>query len=122
LRDHVARWRKLIAAARRHELELPALGPFLAALEEAFDEVVATSNRRQSLKNLYRESGRELKAQSASCAEMAARLKSLVRASFGRKDDRLPEFGINLPGGLRKPKQAEGGKTAPPVTTDGGCP
>jgi hypothetical protein len=105
--NQLAGWRKLIAAARRHEVELPQLGLFLAALEEAFDEVVSTSKQRQNFKNLFRESGLELKAQSASCTEMASRLKSLVLAAWGRKDDRLPEFGIKLPRGPRKPKETE---------------
>jgi hypothetical protein len=98
LQSQIARWRKLIAGARMHEVELPALGPFLAALEESLDEVVATAGRRKTLKNLQRESGRELKAQRASGTEMAARLTSFVRACFGRKDERLDDFGINLPG------------------------
>ena len=98
LLKQVAGWRKLIAAAKVHELELPALGPFMAALEEALEDVVATDARRNTLGKLHRESGRELKAQRVSGAEMAARLKSFVRASFGRKDDRLDDFGIKLPG------------------------
>jgi hypothetical protein len=98
LQGQVAEWRKLIAAAEIHEVELPALGPFLAALEESLADVVATTARRNTLKHLHRESGRELKAQRASGAEMAARLKSFVRASFGRKDERLDDFGIKLPG------------------------
>ena len=98
LPNQIAGWRKMIAAARLHEVELPALGPFTAALEELLDDVVATIGRRNTLKNLHRESGRELKALRASGVEMAARLKSFVRASFGRKDERLGDFGIKLPG------------------------
>ena len=103
LQSQIAEWRKLIAGAKMHEVELPALGPFLAALEESLDEVVATNKHRETLKNLHHESGRELKAQRASGTEMAARLKSFVRASFGRKDERLEDFGIQLPG--RPPKK-----------------
>ena len=107
LQNQVAGWRKLLAAAKVHELELPALGPFAAALEESLDEVVATDKRRKTLKNLHRESGRELKAQRVSGAEMAARLKSFVRASFGRKDERLGDFGITVPGRPRKQPPSE---------------
>jgi len=90
-----------------HEVELPALGPFLAVLEESLEDVVATVDRHKTLKNLHRESGRELKAQRASGTEMAARLTSFVRASFGRKDERLDDFGINLPGRPAKKPPSE---------------
>jgi hypothetical protein len=98
LQSQIAGWRKLIAGAKMHEVELPALGPFLAALEESLDDVIATADRRKTLKKLHQESGRELKAQRTSGTEMAARLTSFVRASFGRKDERLDDFGIDLPG------------------------
>jgi hypothetical protein len=103
LQSQIGRWRKLIAGARIHEVELPALGPFLAALEESLDDVVAAHKHRESLKNLHRESGRELKVQRASGTEVAARLTSFVRAAWGRKDERLDDFGIKLPG--RPPKK-----------------
>ena len=107
LQSQVAEWRKLIAAAKVHEVELPLLGPFMAALEEALDDVIATHKRRDTLKNLHRESGRELKVQRVSGAEMAARLKSFVRASFGRKDERLDDFGIKVPGRPAKKPPSE---------------
>lgn len=107
LQSQIAGWRKLLAGAKIHEVELPALGPFMDALEESLDEVVATNKHRDTLKNLHRESGRELEAQRASGSEMAARLKSFVRASFGRKDERLDDFGIKLPGRPRKKPPSE---------------
>jgi hypothetical protein len=107
LQSQIAGWRKLLAGAKIHEVELPALGPFMDALEESLDEVVATNKHRDTLKDLHRESGRELKAQRASGSEMAARLKSFVRACFGRKDERLDDFGIKLPGRPRKKPPSE---------------
>ncbi len=107
LQDQVAEWRKLIAGARIHEVELPQLGPFLAALEEALDDVNATKDRQKTLKNLQRETSRELKAHRVSSTEMAARLKSFVRACLGRKDERLADFGIKLPGRPAKKPPSE---------------
>jgi hypothetical protein len=34
---HVAEWKKLLAAAEIHEVEVPQLGPFKAALEEELE-------------------------------------------------------------------------------------
>jgi hypothetical protein len=107
LRTRVAGWRKLIAAAKVHEMELPQIGPFIAALEESLEDVTATQTRRATLQRLEREAGRELKAETASGTEMALRLKFFVRACFGRKDERLGDFGMKVLGRPQKKPPSE---------------
>src|SRR5262245_47781371 len=107
LKTRVAKLQKLAAAADAHEVEIPGLGPYRGELETALEEVVSTKNRQDSLKRLLQEVRRELREQMASATEAGTRLKYLVRASFGRKDERLADFGMKIVGRPRKPPQAE---------------
>jgi hypothetical protein len=110
----VAECKKLIAAADTHEVEMPSLGCYKAALEEALEDVTACKARQISLKAKSLEATSELNGNLAVVREEAARLKNLVLAGFGRNDERLADFGIK-PVGRRRRKSAEkGGRNGSP--------
>jgi len=90
----VADCRKVIAAAEKHEVELPSLGCFKADLEEALEDLTVSKRRQVNLEAKRREMTAELNANLAIAREALARLKSYVKAGFGRRDERLPDFGI----------------------------
>jgi hypothetical protein len=97
-------WRKLLAAAKAHELELPQLGPFTAALEEAVEDLTILKTRQKSLQAKSLQATQDFNEQLASGAEVVMKLKSFVRAAFGRKDDRLAAFEVQPLGRPRKRK------------------
>jgi|SRR5262245_58852651 len=114
-----AGWRKLVTAASTHEKEVPAFGPFKAALEKALEDVIVSKCRQVQLKAKAEEATREVTDNVKVCREMARRLVSFVKANFSRSDERLGDFGIKIwSRPLRKPKLAT--KAALPGTTKAG--
>ncbi len=99
----VADFRKVIAAAEKHEVELPSLGCFRVALEEALGDVTASKKRQTNLEAKRRETTDELHANLAIAVEARSRLKSYVKAAFGWNDERLADFGMN-PGSRQRRK------------------
>ena len=88
VRGLMAGWQKLITAVETFEVELPEVGLDLAR------------RRRQVT--------REAREQKAECSELALRLRSLILAHFGPRDERLAAFGIKLARGrVRTPARPE---------------
>ncbi len=109
IKRRAEQWKRLLAAARVHEIELPVIGPFADALEESLDDVTATRKRQATLKRQQQEISRELRAHVSSGSEMAIRLKCLVRAGFGRRDERLADFGMKPFGLFAQPERRQNG-------------
>jgi len=100
-----AGWQKLITAAGIHEDELPALGPFKAALEEALEDATVSKCRQVRLKAKAEEATREVDDNVKVGREVARRFKSFIKANLSRSDERLGDFGIKSWGRpRRKPK------------------
>jgi hypothetical protein len=102
----VTEFKKLISAAEAHELELPSLGPFRAALEEALEDITVSKRHQTRLKTKGEEATQDLNDQITSGRELMRRLKSYAKASFGRTDERLADFGVK-PWGRRRRKPPE---------------
>jgi hypothetical protein len=102
----VADCRKVIAAAEKHEVELPSLGCFRVALEEALEDLTVSKTRQINLEAKRRETTGELHANLAIAIEARSRLKSYVKAAFGWNDERLADFGMN-PGSQKRCKSRE---------------
>jgi hypothetical protein len=99
--------RKLLQAAQEHELELPQLGPFTAALDEALEDLTVLKARQKDLQAKSRQATQDLNDQIACGAEAAMNLKSFVRAVFGRRDDRLAAFEVKPLGRPRGSRNME---------------
>jgi hypothetical protein len=99
----VADCRKVIAAAEKHEVELPSLGCFRVALEEALEDLTVSKTRQINLEAKLRETTVELHANLAIAREARSRLRSYVKAAFGWNDERLADFGMN-PGSQKRRK------------------
>jgi hypothetical protein len=113
----LAEWNGLIAAVDRHEAEVPQLGLFKAALSEALGEIDAARLQRSNLETKRLQSTADLYEAMSSAAEMATRLRSLVKGLFGPQDERLSEFGLKPARRRRRKPPASRGETAPPATT-----
>ena len=111
-----AGWRKLIAAAGVHEDELPQLGAYKEALEEALEDATTSKCRQVRLKAKAEAATQEVNDNVKVGREAARRLRSFVKANFSRSDERLASFGIKSWGRpRRKPKPEK--KAALPDTT-----
>ena len=103
----VAKVKKLIAAAEMHEMELPSLGSFKAALADALVEVTAGKRQQVRLMTKSIEATQELYDNIAACRDLALRLKSLVRAGLSPTDERLADFGMKFRDRRRKSRELE---------------
>lgn len=101
----IAEWKKLHAAVQALELELPVLGPYEAALEEAIADVCAAKALQVRLEKQRRQATRDLHDNVDATRELVMRLLSLVKGSLGRMDSRLADFGVK-PFRLRSCKQS----------------
>lgn len=114
LRSLILELWKLAAAAQAHEGALPSLARFRVSLQAKLEEIVAAKKQQSNLENLRREATQDLWNRVADAKDTAARLKNLVRASFGRQRERLAAFDIKL-GGRRSGGASEkkGGNGSP---------
>lgn len=110
-----AECRKLLHATETLEVELPQIGPYRHALAEALEEVAVKKSQQKLHEARRRQATREVQDGSAECREMARRLKNLITAHLGRKDDRLSAFGIKPAGrrNRRNPAEMRGKKSSP---------
>ncbi|HEV8581861.1 MAG TPA: hypothetical protein VGX68_22560 [Thermoanaerobaculia bacterium] len=105
----IALWKMLIAAARAHELDLPQIAPFAAALEEAVEDLSLAKARQRSLQEKSLQATREANDRLACSREMVQRLKNFVIAAWGPRDARLADFGIQPLGQPRVRRSVEKG-------------
>jgi hypothetical protein len=101
--------RNLLAACEFHEAEMPQIGPYVADLEAALEEAAAGKRRQATLENRRKQAAQEAREQTAECSELATRLKCLILAHFGPRDERLAAFGIK-PARGRKPQAEAAGR------------
>lgn len=116
--DRMEGWRRLITAAEAHETELPSLVAFKAELEEALEEVTILKSKQRELQRKRLKITDALNEHVVSCNDLAKRLQSYVKACFGRKDDRLTDFGIAPAAAVVICRRRKKGGTAPPATTE----
>jgi hypothetical protein len=111
----IAEWRKILTATAAYEAELPEIGPWKAELEEAIEEVTVCMARQIDLESRRKQATRDLREATAAGAELVRRLRSLVMAHFGSKDERLAAFGIKPAWKrTRRPLPEAGKKSGPP--------
>jgi hypothetical protein len=110
----ITAYQKLLAAVEAHEVELPQVALYMADFELALAEVKASKVRQADLGKRRKQATREVGEQMAECRELALRLKSLIVAHFGPKDERLKLFGIKLAGRPTRKSQELGSKSGSP--------
>jgi hypothetical protein len=115
----VGGWDRLLAALKAGGVEHPELASYRRLLEEHLEKV-KTVRRRQEILNADRlKTTQELNQQMTVAADTANRIRNLLIALLGPRDERLLRFGIAVLGKRRSAgtTQAEGKKKAPPATT-----
>ena len=102
----------LAAAAHEAEVEMPGLGPHIAALEDQLGEVRNAKARQQMHTAKRQEATQELYEELTTANDLAIQLRSVVRAELGPRDPRLARFGVPS---LKKPRPRKPApETGPP--------
>ena len=111
----VAHWERLLAGAEANRDDLPALEHCRAQLEAVLGDAKAAQERRLGHMAAARQGTQDVKALLRMGNDVAAQLESGVRLLYGRRSQKLGEFGV-------KPLLPRGRKKAVPRCAVQGCP
>jgi len=112
----LAHWERLLAGVEANRDDLPALEHCRAQLEAALGDARVAQERKLGHVAAARQGTQEVKALVRLGRDLAAQLESGVRLLYGRRSQKLGEFGVRplLPRARRK--------KAVPRCTAQGCP
>lgn len=104
LADTLADWDRIIEAARRRVAEHPQIRPILEELEGIRDLSKALEQERVSLQARRQEATQKLRQSKDEGKELARRLREVLKALLGSRNEALVEFNIRprRPYGPRK--------------------
>ena len=100
-------WTGLLAACADNASSLQPAEPQRAALAQLLAEVEDLKNRQEALKGARQEITQKLKVLVKDGQEAARRLRGVVKANLGTRNERLVQFNMapNRPRGPRKAKK-----------------
>lgn len=84
----------LLKAVRASEAELPGVGRYLAALDQAYTRVVKTRARRDSLVASAQEATAELHGDLQALWEAVSSMRNFVKSVYGRRSEKLLRYGM----------------------------
>lgn len=121
LADHLAEWDKLTATVENNVKDLQASQRYAELLRTAAAEVREAKQRQVTLRAAAQQASRDLEDALARARDYEARLNQGVLSAYGRKSEKLVEFGLSprRPTGPRKRKspQPETSGEAPETTS-----
>lgn len=106
LADHLAEWDKLAATAEGNAKDLAAFLKFVELLRTASAEAREAKLRQVTLRAAAQQASRDLEDALARARDYEARLHQAILGTYGRKSEKLIEFGLSprRPTGPRKRK------------------
>lgn len=94
LADNLDDWQSLLAAVHEDAAVLPTVEPHRVALEQAYNEVLATKARREMHKAGKQQATQDMRALVVKGKEKAVRLRGAVKADMGHRSERLVHYGM----------------------------
>jgi len=107
-RNILAEWRKLMAAVRGSEPDLPILTPYRMELETHLEGVLDAKLRQALLEANREQATAVLHEAIVAGRDHVIRLRSQVKAALGPRNERLRDFGITPLGKRRRKPTQEG--------------
>lgn len=121
LADHLLEWDKLAATVEHNAKDLRAYQEYVGILRTAAAEVREAKQRQLALRAAAQQASRDLEISLEKARDYEARLHQGVLGVYGRKSEKLIEFGLSprRPTGSRKRKspQPETSGEAPETTS-----
>lgn len=114
LAEHLGRWDKLTATVENNAKDLRAYQEYVGILRTAAAEVREAKQRQLKMRAAAQQASRDLEAALEKARDYEARLNQAVLGAYGRKSEKLVEFGLSprRPTGRRK-------KSSPQPETSG---
>ena len=122
LADMVTDWETLLKNVADAATELPNIESYKAPLEQLLPRAkdgIALSHARRGLKQ---QETKELRALMNQGKEAAEKLRSAIKAQFGRKSERLVQFGMRPSRGRKKSAKAKAEKKPKPAEPTSASP
>lgn len=104
LADHLAEWDKLAATVEHNAKDLWACQEYVGILRTAAAEAREAKQRQLALRAAAQQASRDLEAALERARDYEARLHQGILGKYGRKSEKLIEFGLSprRPTGRRK--------------------
>lgn len=121
LADHLGEWEKLAATVEHNAEDLQAYQEYVGVLRAAAAAAREAKQRQLALRAAAQQASRDLEVAVDKAKDYEARLHRGVFATYGRKSEKLIEFGLSprRPTGRRKKEspQPEASGEAPETTS-----
>jgi hypothetical protein len=92
--DIIRDWEKLLASVQGDASNLPTAEPHRLALQQILDQIKAQKTRQDTLQATRQETTQDLNNLIVQGREQVIRLRGVVRAEVGPKNERLVQFGV----------------------------
>ena len=92
--DLIAEMESLVAACDENEPLLPGIGPSLAQLSTALEELKTLKALQEQMEGARQEATQHLKQLAENGREVVRRVRGFIKSRLGTKSERLPQFGI----------------------------
>ena len=92
--DLIAEMESLVAACDENEPLLPGIGPSLAQLSTALEDLKSLKALQEQMEGARQEATQNLKQLAENGREIVRRVRGFVKSRIGTKSERLPQFGI----------------------------
>lgn len=109
----MAGWEQLLAAVEAHESDLPVLAPYKTFLRQSLDRLRVAKSHQEMLSASRKQATQEVEQRVGESRDLVSRLRSLVKAELGPRDERLKLFGIKPIPLHRAPKGGAEGTGSP---------
>lgn len=109
LADHLAEWDKLAATSERNAKDLAAFQKYVELLRTAAADARDAKKRQVTLRAAAQQASRDLEDALVRARDYEARLHQAILGAYGRKSEKLVEFGLSprRPTGPRKKKSPQ---------------
>ena len=92
--DLIAEIESLVAACDENEPLLPGIGPSLAQLVTALEDLKTIKGLQEQMEGARQEATQQLQQLAENGREVVRRVRGFVKSRLGTKSERLPQFGI----------------------------
>jgi hypothetical protein len=116
--DAIAGWEKAVANAKANAMDVPGMDGYLAPLEKILADAKDVSARLDMRLGVKQQETRDRRALIQAGNFQVSRIRSAIKAFYGRNSERVIEFGAR-PVRPRKKKVQQPEATPPPVSQPG---
>jgi hypothetical protein len=116
--DAIVAWENAVANAKANAMDVPGMEGYLAPLEQILAQAKELTARLEMRKGVKQEETKDRRAVLQAGDVQVSRIRSAIKAFYGRNSERVIEFGAR-PVRPRTKKAKQSPATPPPVSAPG---